>query len=322
MIGFGIDAVQAEFVAEIKLRNINKEYILKRVKEEEALRAEIEDLEDLVGSPKRIRQVIIGELREVKKKYAQPRLTAIVYGHELPEEVEEDETPDYPVHVFLSREGYFKKITPQSLRMADTQKYKENDGLRQTAAATNRSEVMFFTNRQQVYKCRLSDFDDTKASALGDYLPTKLGMDAEESVVSMVLPGDYGGALLFFFENGKVARVELKSYATTSNRRKLTGAYSDKSPLVALLPLTEEQELVLISVGRRALVVNTALLSPKTTRSTQGVQVMTLKGKDQLSEVTSLEESGITNLSRYRCRSLPAAGAILKEEDGGQMRLL
>ena len=322
MIGFGIDAVQAEYVAEIKLRNINKEYILKRVKEEEALRAEIEDLEDLVGSPKRIRQVIIGELREVKKKYAQPRLTAIVYGHELPEEVEEDETPDYPVHVFLSREGYFKKITPQSLRMADTQKYKENDGLRQTAAATNRSEVMFFTNRQQVYKCRLSDFDDTKASALGDYLPTKLGMDAEESVVSMVLPGDYGGALLFFFENGKVARVELKSYATTSNRRKLTGAYSDKSPLVALLPLTEEQELVLISVGRRALVVNTALLSPKTTRSTQGVQVMTLKGKDQLSEVTSLEESGITNLSRYRCRSLPAAGAILKEEDGGQMRLL
>ena len=322
MIGFGIDAVQAEYVAEIKLRNINKEYILKRVKEEEALRAEIEDLEDLVGSPKRIRQVIIGELREVKKKYAQPRRTAIVYGHELPEEVEEDETPDYPVHVFLSREGYFKKITPQSLRMADTQKYKENDGLRQTAAATNRLEVMFFTNRQQVYKCRLSDFDDTKASALGDYLPTKLGMDAEESVVSMVLPGDYGGALLFFFENGKVARVELKSYATTSNRRKLTGAYSDKSPLVALLPLTEEQELVLISVGRRALVVNTALLSPKTTRSTQGVQVMTLKGKDQLSEVTSLEESGITNLSRYRCRSLPAAGAILKEEDGGQMRLL
>ena len=322
MIGFGIDAVQAEYVAEIKLRNINKEYILKRVKEEEALRAEIEDLEDLVGSPKRIRQVIIGELREVKKKYAQPRLTAIVYGHELPEETEEDETPDYPVHVFLSREGYFKKITPQSLRMADTQKYKENDGLRQTAAATNRSEVMFFTNRQQVYKCRLSDFDDTKASALGDYLPTKLGMDAEESVVSMVLPGDYGGALLFFFENGKVARVELKSYATTSNRRKLTGAYSDKSPLVALLPLTEEQELVLISVGRRALVVNTALLAPKTTRSTQGVQVMTLKGKDQLSEVTSLEESGITNLSRYRCRSLPAAGAILKEEDGGQMRLL
>ena len=322
MIGFGIDAVQAEFVAEIKLRNINKAYILKRVEEEEALRAEIEDLEDLVGSQKRIRQVIIGELREVKKKYAQPRRTAVVYGHELPEEEPEDETPDYPVHVFLSREGYFKKITPQSLRMADTQKYKESDGPRQSAAATNRAEVMFFTDRQQVYKCRLSDFDDTKASALGDYLPTKLGMEPEESVVSMVLPGDYGGWLLFFFENGKAARVELKSYATTSNRRRLTGAYSDKSPLTALLHLTEEREVVLISVGRRALVVNTALLSPKTTRSTQGVQVMTLKGKDQLSEVTSLEESGITNLSRYRCRTLPAAGALLKEEDGGQMRLL
>ena len=322
MIGFGIDAVQAEFVAEIKLRNINKAYILKRVEEEEALRAEIEDLEDLVGSQKRIRQVIIGELREVKKKYAQPRRTAVVYGHELPEEEPEDETPDYPVHVFLSREGYFKKITPQSLRMADTQKYKESDGPRQSAAATNRAEVMFFTDRQQVYKCRLSDFDDTKASALGDYLPTKLGMEPEESVVSMVLPGDYGGWLLFFFENGKAARVELKSYATTSNRRRLTGAYSDKSPLVALLPLTEEREVVLISVGRRALVANTALLSPKATRSTQGVQVMTLKGKDQLSEVTSLEESGITNLSRYRCRTLPAAGALLKEEDGGQMRLL
>ena len=322
MIGFGIDEVQAEFVAEIKLRNINKEYILKRVNEEEALRAEIEDLEDLVGSQKRIRQVIIGELREVKKKYAQPRRTAIVYGHELPEEAPENDVPDYPVHVFLSREGYFKKITPQSLRMADTQKYKENDGPSQSFEAANRAEVMFFTSRQQVYKCRLSDFDDTKASALGDYLPTKLGMEAEESVVGMVLPGDYSGWLLFFFENGKAARVELKSYATTSNRRKLTGAYSDKSPLAALLHLTEETELALISTERRCLVVNTALLSPKTTRSTQGVQVMALKPKYQLSEVCSLEASGITNLSRYRCRSLPAAGALLKEEDGGQMRLL
>ena len=322
MIGFGIDAVQAEYVAEIKLRNINKEYILKRVKEEEALRSEIEDLEDLVGSPKRIRQVIIGELREVKKKYAQPRLTTIVYGHELPEEEEADETPDYPVHVFLSREGYFKKITPQSLRMADTQKYKEEDGPSQSFETTNRAEVMFFTNRQQVYKCRLSDFDDTKASALGDYLPTKLGMDSEESVVRMVLPGDYSGWLLFFFANGKAARVELKSYATTSNRRRLTGAYSDKSPLVTLLPLTEEREVVLTSTERRSLVVNTALLSPKTTRSTQGVQVMTLKPKYQVAEVCFLEDSPITNLSRYRCRSLPAAGAVLKEEDGGQMRLL
>ena len=322
MIGFGIDEIQAEYVAEIKLRNINKEYILKRVQEEESLRDEIDDLEDLVGSPNRIRKVIIGELEQVKKKYAQPRLTTIVYEHEIEVAEEEDDTPDYAVSVFLSREGYFKKITPQSLRMADTQKYKEEDSLRQTFETTNKAEVMFFTNRQQVYKCRLSDFADTKASALGDYLPTKLGMDAEESVIFMVLPGDYSGTLFFFFENGKAARVELGSYATTSNRRKLTGAYSDKSPLVTMLHLKEERELVLYSNEVRALVFNTALLAPKSTRTTIGVQLMTLKTKYRLSEVLTLEESSITNLARYRCRAIPAAGAVLKEEDSEQMQLL
>ena len=324
MIGFGIDQIQAEYVAEIKLRNINKEYILKRVQEEEALRDEIDDLQDLVDSPKRIRKLIIGELESVKKKYAQPRRTAIVYEHEIEEFDETEETPDYPVTVFLSRDGYFKKITPQSLRMADTQKYKEEDGLRQSAETTNKAEVMFFTDRQQVYKCRLNDFEDTKASALGDYLPSKLGMDPEEKVISMVLPGDYTGALLFFFENGKAARVELSAYATTSNRRKLTGAYSDKSPLASLLYLREDRELVLYSDEVRALIFNTALLAPKSTRTTQGVQVMTLKPKYHLSEVRTLEDSSITNLGRYRCRSLPAAGAILKEEDGDnqQMQLL
>ena len=322
MIGFGIDAVQAEYVAEIKLRNINKEYILKRTQETEALRAEIEDLQDLVDSPGRIRKVIIGELEAVKKKYGQPRRTEIVYGHELETFDEAEETPDYPVTVFLSREGYFKKITPQSLRMADTQKYKENDGLRQSAETTNRAEVMFFTSRQQVYKCRLSDFDDAKASVLGDYLPTKLGMEPEEAVVGMVLPGDYGGSMLFFFENGKAARVELSAYATTSNRRRLTGAYSDKSPLAALLHLTEDRELVLYSSDSRALIFSTALLAPKTTRSTQGVQVMALKTRGRLAEVRELADSAITNLGRYRYRSIPAAGALLKEEDGDQMRLL
>ena len=322
MIGFGIDQVQAEYVAEIKLRNINKEYILKRTQETEALRAEIEDLQDLVDSPGRIRKVIIGELEAVKKKYGQPRRTEIVYGHELETFDEAEETPDYPVTVFLSREGYFKKITPQSLRMADTQKYKENDGLRQSAETTNRAEVMFFTSRQQVYKCRLSDFDDAKASVLGDYLPTKLGMEPEEAVVGMVLPGDYGGSMLFFFENGKAARVELSAYATTSNRRRLTGAYSDKSPLAALLHLTEDRELVLYSSDSRALIFSTALLAPKTTRSTQGVQVMALKTRGRLAEVRELADSAITNLGRYRCRSIPAAGALLKEEDGDQMRLL
>ena len=322
MIGFGIDEIQAEYVAEIKLRNINKEYILKRVQEEESLRDEIDDLEDLVGNAKRIQKLIIGELENVKKKYAQPRRTTILYEHQIESADEEDDTPDYAVSIFLSKHGYFKKITPQSLRMADTQKYKDDDALLQTFEATNKTEVMFFTDRQQVYKCRLSDFADTKASALGDYLPTKLGMDAQERVISMVLPGDYCGSLFFFFENGKAARVELGSYATTSNRRKLTGAYSDKSPLVALLHLTEEQEIVVYSSEVRALIVDTALLAPKSTRTTIGVQLMTLKPKYRLNEVTSLKDSSITNLGRYRCRAIPAAGALLKEEDSDQMKLL
>ena len=322
MIGFGIDQIQAEYVAEIRLRNINKEYILKRVREEEALRDEIEDLEDLVNSPGRVKKLIIRELEDVKKKYGQPRLTTIVYEHELPAYDETEDTPDYPVTVFLSREGYFKKITPQSLRMADTQKYKDGDGPRQSFETTSRAEVMFFTNRQQVYKCRLSDFDDAKASVLGDYLPSRLGMDPEEAVVSMVLPGDYSGALLFFFENGKAARVELTAYATTSNRRRLTGAYSDKSPLAALLHLKEDRELALFSTENRVLIFNTALLSPKSTRSTQGVQVMTLKAKHRLTEAAAVEDAPLTNLPRYRCRAIPAAGALLREEDGEQMRLL
>ena len=322
MIGFGIDAVQAEYVAEIRLRNINKEYILKRVAERDALEKEISDLEDLLNSPARVKKVMIGELEAVKKKYAQPRRTAIVYEHEIESYDESEETPDYPVTVFLSRHGYFKKITPQSLRMADTQKYKEDDGLRVSMEAANRAEVMFFTNRQQVYKCRLSDFEDTKASVLGDYLPSKLGMEDGESVVDMVLPGDYSGAMLFFFENGKAARVELAAYATTSNRRRLTGAYSGKSPLAALIHLKEERELVLFSTEPRALIFHTALLAPKSTRTTQGVQVMTLKPKYHLSEVKAPEETSITNLPRYRCRAIPAAGALIREEDGDQMRLL
>ena len=322
MIGFGIDQIQAEYVAEIRLRNINKEYILKRVQEEQALRDEIDDLEDLAGNAGRIKQVIISELEAVKTKYAQPRRTTIVYEHEITGYDEAEETPDYPVTVFLSQEGYFKKITPQSLRMADIQKFKDEDSLRQSCEATNRAEVMFFTNKQQVYKCRLSDFDDSKASVLGDYLPSKLGMDPEEGVVSMILPGDYTGALLFFFENGKAARVELSAYATTSNRRKLTGAYNGKSPLAALLHLREDREVALVSSEPRALVFNTALLPPKSTRTTQGVQVMTLKAKHHLAEASVLEDSAITNPARYRCRAIPGAGALVKDEDGGQLRLL
>ena len=322
MIGFGIDQIQAEYVAEIKLRNINKEYILKRTRETDALRDEIDDLEDLLNSPKRVKKVIVEELNAAAKKYGEPRRTSIVYPHEITSYTpEEEQKEEYPVTVFLSREGYFKKITPQSLRMSGEQKYKEGDGPGQQAEATNAAEVMFFTDRCQVYKTRLSEFGDSKASVLGDYLPAKLGMDEGESVVYMVLPGDYSGHLLFFFENGKIARVEMKAYATVSNRRKLTGAYSDKSRLVAILPLAEDRELALLSTEPRALIFHTSLLLPKATRSTQGVAVMTLKPKYQLQRVCPPEESGIVNLPRYRARSIPGTGALLRPEDRGEEQL-
>ncbi len=321
MIGFGIDQVQAEYVAEIKLRNINKEYILKRVQETAALADEIEDLEDTLAKPARIRKIIIGELEDVKKKYAVPRRTGVVYSHEV-EDVEEEEAPeDYPVHLFLSREGYFKKITPQSLRMSGDQKYKEGDGPRQYFEATNNTELMFFTDKQQVYKTRASEFGETKASLLGDYLPAKLGMDAGENVVFLCLPGDYSGALLFFFENGRAARVALSAYATTSNRRKLTGAYCDKFPLVHIEQLAEDTELALETSEPRALLVHTALLTPKTTRSTQGVQVMNIKPKYRLERVLRAESCGITNAARYRTRTIPAAGALLRPEDSEEKQL-
>ena len=321
MIGFGIDQVQAEFVAEIKLRNINKEYILKRVNETAALQDEIDDLEDILNSPKRVKKIIVDELTAVAKKYGEHRRTAIVYGHEVEEYKEETVVEDYPVSIFLSREGYFKKITPASLRMNSEQKYKEGDGLRQSFETTNAAEVMFFTDRCQVYKARLSDFDDAKASVLGDYLPAKLNMDAGENVVFAVLPGDYSGALLFFFENGKAARVEIKAYQTTSNRRKLTGAYSDKAPLACVRRIDSDCELAVYSTEPRCLIFHTALLAPKTTRTTQGVAVMNLKPKYRLDTVKTLEESGISHLSRYRVRALPAAGALLRQEDSEEKQL-
>ena len=321
MIGFGIDQVQAEYVAEIKLRNINKEYILKRVEETSALQDEIEDLEDILARPARVKKIIVTELEDVRKKYAEPRRTGIVYGHEVEEYTEETTVDDYAVSVFLSHEGYFKKITPASLRMNAEQKYKEGDALAQSFETSNAAEVMFFTDKCQVYKTRLSDFDDTKASALGDYLPAKLGMDEGESVVYMVLPGDYRGWMLFFFENGKAAKVELSAYRTTSNRRKLTGAYSDKSPLRTALCLREDCELAVYSTEPRVLVFSTALLGSKTTRATQGVAVLTLKKKFTLDYACPAEATGIANLARYRARSLPAVGALLKAEDSDEKQI-
>ena len=321
MIGFGIDQVQAEYVADIRLRNINKEYILKRTQEVDALEGEIADLEATVNDPKRIRKIITKELTEVKKKYAQPRRTDIVYEHMLDEVPEEDETPDYPVNLFLSREGYLKKITPQSLRMASDQKYKEGDGPYLQWEATNRDELLVFTDKQQCYKTRLSEFDDSKASVLGDYLPTKLAMEAEERVLWACIPGDYSGQLLFFFENGKAARVELSAYQTQTRRKKLTGAYSDKSPLVTAMLLREDLEVAVYSSDGRCMIFHTAALAPKTTRTTQGVNVMALKAKRVVTDAKPLADTPIANLSRYRAKSLPIAGALLREEDRGEQQL-
>ena len=323
MIGFGIDQIQAEYVAEIKLRNINKEYILKRTRETDALRDEIDDLEDLLNSPKRVKKVIVEELNAAAKKYGEPRRTSIVYPHEITSYTpEEEQKEEYPVTVFLSREGYFKKITPASLRMNSEQKFKEGDALRQSFEATSNAEAMFFTDQCQVYKTRLGEFDDAKASVLGDYLPTKLKMDAGENVIFMVLPGaDYAGSLLFFYENGKVARIEMKAYQTASNRRKLTGAYSDKSPLACIRRLDEDCELAVYSNEPRCLIFHTALLAPKTTRSAQGVAVMTLKPKYHLETVLLSEETSITNRTRYRVRAIPAAGALVREEDSEDQQI-
>ena len=323
MIGFGIDQIQAEYVADIRLRNINKEYILKRVEEVSTLEEEIADLRDLMNSPKRIQKVIITELQQVKKKYDTPRRTEIIYEYEnlSAEKAAAQEAPDYPVHVFLSQEGYFKKITPQSLRMSGEQKYKEGDGPYLHWEGSNRDELLVFTDHQQCYKTRLSDFDDSKASLLGDYLPTKLGMDPEEKVVWACCPGDYSAHLLFFFENGKAARVELGAYQTQTRRKKLTTAYSDKSPLVSALVLSEDTEMAVCSTEGRCVVFHTASLTPKSTRSTQGVNIMTLKPKYKVEWAKPLSETTIVNAPRYRARSLPIAGALLKEEDRGETQL-
>ncbi|MBQ7254896.1 MAG: topoisomerase IV [Oscillospiraceae bacterium] len=321
MIGFGIDETQAEFVAEIKLRNINREYILKRLRDTEELEKEIADLQDVLQHERRVKAIIIKELESVAAKYGKDRKTTLVYEQQAAAEPEDTEIPDYPVTVFVSREGYFKKITPQSLRMSGEQKFKEGDSLVMTAETTNRAELLVFTDKCQVYKTRCGDFEDTKASSLGDYLPSKLKMDEGETVRFVCLPGDYKGWLMFFFENGKAAKVELSGYETKSNRKKLIGAYSDKSPLKTILHMTEEAQIAVYSTGGRALIFSSAQLQMKTSRSTQGVSVLTLKKKDTLDHAALLSETTIANESRYRVRSLPAAGALVKEEDSEEKQI-
>ena len=324
MAGFGLDRVQAEYVADIRLRNINQEYILKRTAETQQLEKDIADLTDLIAKPARIRKEIIRQLEGVKKKYGTPRHTEILPVDQLVETAPaEDDLPVAPVHLFLSREGYFKKISPQSLRMSGEQKYKEGDGPAFHWEADTGAELLLFTNRQQCYKTFVRDFDDTKASVLGDYLPAKLEMEEGEAILWACLAGDYTGHLLFFFENGKAARVPLASYQTVTRRKKLTGAYSDKSPLkdVLFLPEGQEEEVVLYSTEGRALLLQTDGIPVKTTRSTQGVQVMTLKKTNTVDHAAPLAQTAIVNQARYRARSLPAAGALLKPEDRGETQI-
>lgn len=322
MIGFGIDKVQAEYVAEIKLRHLNREYILKRTKDIENLRADIEDMEDILSSKARIKKIIVSELQNVVKKYDKPRRSEILYADGLEDDEPIEEIPDYPVHLFFTKDGYFKKITPQSLRMSGEQKLKDGDSVVQTLEAINNTDLLFFTDRCQVYKAKAADFDDTKASVLGDFVPTHLHMDPGESAIYMAVTTDYKGYMLFFFENGKLAKVDLSAYETKTNRKKLIKAYCEKFPLAAIRQITEDCELVVQSTAGRILLLNTGAITPKTTKDTQGVAVMTLKKGHRLSSVRDYKEGEFVKPARYRTRSLPAAGALLSAEDAGEQLTL
>lgn len=322
MIGFGIDKIQAEYVAEIKLRHLNREYILKRTKDIENLRADIEDMEDILSSKARIKKIIVSELQDVVKKYDKSRRSEILYADGLEDDEPVEEIPDYPVHLFFTKDGYFKKITPQSLRMSGEQKLKDGDSVVQTLEATNNTDLLFFTDRCQVYKAKAADFDDTKASVLGDFVPTHLHMDPGESAIYMAVTIDYKGYMLFFFENGKLAKVDLAAYETKTNRKKLIKAYCEKFPLAAIRQITEDCELVVQSTAGRILLLNTGAITPKTTKDTQGVAVMTLKKGHRLSSVRDYKEGEFVKPARYRTRSLPAAGALLSAEDAGEQLTL
>lgn len=313
MIGFGIDEIQAEYVAEIKLRNINKQYILRRTEEIDTLRKDIAEMEEILRDKKKIRKIIIGELRDVIKNYAQPRRTLFYYQSDVEDEETEDDTPDYPVNLFMSASGYFKKITVQSLRMSSEQKLKEGDYISQYFEATNKTELIFFTDQAKAYKSRANAFDDTKASVMGDYIPAKLGFDENENVKTLVTTTDYSGYVIFFFENGKAAKVPMKAYETKTNRKKLANAYSEKSPLIDALYITEDCDIMLKSTSGHALVFNSAMLLPKATKNSQGVQVMTLRKKALLASAEIIKPENSEELEKYRSKNIPAAGKPAKE---------
>ena len=322
MEGFSIDEIQAEYVAEIKLRHLNREYILKRTKEIEQLEADIEELQSILDSKTKVKTIIVRELQRVSKEYGQPRKTMLLYSDEIVEDSDVEEIPDYPVNLFFTKEGYFKKITPQSLRMSGEQKLKDGDKVLQQLEETNGCDLLFFTDKATVYKTKASEFPDTKASVLGDYVPAKLTMEEGEQAVYMVATKDYSGYLLFCYENGKVSKVELSAYATKTNRKKLVGAYSDKSPLVQVLYLPEDGEVLLSSSAGRYLLLQTEELAAKATRSTQGVAVMTLRKNVVLTGAGVYIEGQLKDPARYR-KKIPAIGALPTEEEqlGEQMTL-
>ena len=326
MIGFGIDEKQAEYVAEIKLRYLNREYLLKRTHEIDDLQSSISEIQETLAEPKKIKKIIIAELKETAKKYGQLRKTLFYYASDIKEEASEDDIPDYPVHLFLSESGYFKKITPASLRMSNEQKLKEDDHILCHLETTNRIELLFFTNQQQVYKTKASEFTETKASVLGDYVPAKLNFSEGEMVTQLTATSNYDGDMLFIFSNGKVARVPLAAYATKTNRKKLQNAYSAKVPLIQILHIPDSKttcSILLRTDGNRAIVLDVALIPQKTTRDTQGVQVITLKGKHQVSEARLLSADEAEELKKYRIKTIPAIGSIAKDlPETGQMSLL
>ena len=315
MIGFGIDEIQAEYVAEIKLRNINKQYILRKTEEIDSLKNDIAEMEEILRDKKKIRQIIIKELRDVIKNYSQPRKTLFYYQSDIENETAEDDTPDYPVNLFVSASGYFKKITVPSLRMNSEQKLKEGDYIIQSFESNNKTELLFFSDKAQAYKSRASAFDDAKASVLGDYIPAKLNFDDGENLKALVPTTDYSGYMIFFFENGKAAKVPLKTYETKTNRKKLANAYSSKSPLTAALFIADDRDVLLRSSSGHALIFNTAMLLPKSTRDSLGVQVITLKKNAVLAsaEIISGDDDAIKRLEKYRSKNIPSAGKPAKE---------
>lgn len=323
MIGFGIDKIQADYVAEIKLRHLNREYILKKTEDIEKLRAEIEDMEDILASRSRVKKIIVNELSDVVKNYDKPRRSEIIYTSDIDDESEPDEEiPNYPVTLFFTKESYFKKITPQSLRMSGEQKLKENDEIIETVEATNNTELLFFTDKCRVYKAKAADFDDSKASVLGDYVASKLEMEPDENAVYMAVTTDYKGFMLFFFENGKLAKIDLSAYETKTNRKKLIKAYCEKFPVVDMFCVTEDKEYVIKSTSGRILLLNTGAIAVKTTKDSMGVSVMTLKKGHRVSSVKEYTDGEFVKPARYRTRTLPAAGATLSADDVGEQLTL